>query len=241
MRTAYSGSAIRVRRSSDNTESDIGFDGNGNLDTATLKTFVGANNGFVTKWYDQSGNARDAAQTTAANQPRIINAGLIDRQNTKPSIVFDGSNDNMSLPFFLSEPFTISSVAKGSGSDNSIIRRRETTGAQADFGLTTSQIARYTLSSGNRRILFTAITNQFLLTSIETVSRTGEAFINNSSVGTAAAISSYPVSNWFIGSNGSNIPNLLNGNIQEIIVYNSNQSSNRTGIESNINSFYSIY
>ena len=39
--TAYTGSAIRVRRSSDNTESDIGFDGSGNLDTSALLTFVG--------------------------------------------------------------------------------------------------------------------------------------------------------------------------------------------------------
>jgi hypothetical protein len=31
------------------------------------------------------------------------------------------------------------------------------------------------------------------------------------------------------------------GQIQELIIYNSNQSSNRTGIETNINSFYSIY
>jgi hypothetical protein len=33
----------------------------------------------------------------------------------------------------------------------------------------------------------------------------------------------------------------LNGNVSEIILYNSNQSSNRTGIESNINDYYSIY
>jgi len=31
------------------------------------------------------------------------------------------------------------------------------------------------------------------------------------------------------------------GNIQEIILYPSDQSSNRTGIETNINDFYNIY
>ena len=35
-RSAYSGSCIRVRRSNDNSEADIGFDGDGNLDTAAL-------------------------------------------------------------------------------------------------------------------------------------------------------------------------------------------------------------
>ena len=35
--------------------------------------------------------------------------------------------------------------------------------------------------------------------------------------------------------------NYWNGNAQELIIYNSDQSSNRTGIESNINTYYSIY
>ena len=41
------GSKVRVRRSSDNSETDIGFTENGNLDTAALLTFVVAGNGFV--------------------------------------------------------------------------------------------------------------------------------------------------------------------------------------------------
>ena len=38
--TGYSGSAIRVRRGSDNVEMDIGFDGDGNLDLDTLRNFA---------------------------------------------------------------------------------------------------------------------------------------------------------------------------------------------------------
>jgi hypothetical protein len=38
--SAYAGSAIKVRRSSDNTEQDIGFVNN-QLDTSSLTTFVG--------------------------------------------------------------------------------------------------------------------------------------------------------------------------------------------------------
>ena len=49
LRTAYTGAAIRVRRSSDNAEQDINFIG-GDLDTASLLTFCGANNGFITTW-----------------------------------------------------------------------------------------------------------------------------------------------------------------------------------------------
>jgi hypothetical protein len=63
--SAYAGSAIRVRRSSDNAEQDINFTG-GVLDTSTLLTFCGAGNGFITRWYDQSGNAKDNVQSVIA-------------------------------------------------------------------------------------------------------------------------------------------------------------------------------
>ncbi|MFO0115483.1 MAG: arabinofuranosidase catalytic domain-containing protein, partial [Betaproteobacteria bacterium] len=101
VRAAYTGNAIRVRRSSDNAELDIGFTASGDLDTAALLTFVGSGSGFVTTWYDQSGNARNATQTTAGNQPRIVNAGVLDIANGKPAVRFNGSNtffSGVSLP-----------------------------------------------------------------------------------------------------------------------------------------------
>lgn len=86
LRGAYTGAAIRVRRSNDNAEQDVGFTALGNLDESALSTFVGANSGFIATWYDQSGNARNATQTTAGNQPRIVNAGVIEKINGIPSV-----------------------------------------------------------------------------------------------------------------------------------------------------------
>ena len=68
---SYNGSAIRVRRSSDNTLTDIGFLGNGDFDAASYLAFIGAGNGFVHTIYDQSGNGRHQVQATAAAQPQI--------------------------------------------------------------------------------------------------------------------------------------------------------------------------
>ena len=76
--SAYSGFALQIRRSSDNTTQDIGFTAGGDLDTASLKTFVGGGNGYVTIWYDQSGNGPDAVQTDKLLQTRIVNDGVID-------------------------------------------------------------------------------------------------------------------------------------------------------------------
>lgn len=87
LRAAYSGNCLRVRRSSDDTEQDIGF-ASGILDTASLLSFVGANDGFVAKWYDQSTNAKDAAQATNSLQPKIVTAGSLLTKNGLPSVIF---------------------------------------------------------------------------------------------------------------------------------------------------------
>jgi hypothetical protein len=86
LRNAYTGSAIRVRRSSDNAELDIGFAASGDLNTTALLTFVGSGNGFVATWYDQSGNGRNAAQATAGSQPQIVSNGAIETQNGRPTV-----------------------------------------------------------------------------------------------------------------------------------------------------------
>lgn len=102
--STYSGPLLRVRRSSDNAEQDIGStapDGNGNrwIDTSALLTFCGSGSGFVTKWYDQSGNGRDASQATAATQPRIVNAGVVDVLGGVPTIRFLGSSGLLTSAF----------------------------------------------------------------------------------------------------------------------------------------------
>lgn len=68
---SYNGSAIRVRRSSDNTLTDIGFLGNGSFDATSYLAFIGGGNGFAHTVYDQSGNSRNQVQATAAAQPQI--------------------------------------------------------------------------------------------------------------------------------------------------------------------------
>lgn len=61
---------LRVRRDSDDAEMDIGFVGDA-LDTTTMDTFLGSNNGYVVTWYDQMGSGEDAVQATEAQQPEV--------------------------------------------------------------------------------------------------------------------------------------------------------------------------
>jgi hypothetical protein len=105
VRSAYTGNAIRVRRSPDNAEANIGFTPSGDLDTAALLTHVGSGNGFVTTWYDQSGNGRNAAQTDPTFQPQIVSNGALITENGRAYIDFVGnkglgiSNYNALLAF----------------------------------------------------------------------------------------------------------------------------------------------
>lgn len=97
LRAGYSGACIRVRRSSDNSELDIGFAGAGVLDTATLLSFVGAGNGFVTTWYDQSGNSKNATQTTASLQPAICLSGVLQKTTNGSFAAINYTTLGMSL------------------------------------------------------------------------------------------------------------------------------------------------
>lgn len=84
IKNSYSGPALRVRRSSDNAEQDIGF-ANGELDNAALLAFCGAGSGFVRTLYDQTGNGKDAVQTNTSIQPRIVLNGALWAFNGKTS------------------------------------------------------------------------------------------------------------------------------------------------------------
>lgn len=73
---AYAGPLMRVRRSSDNAEQDIGYVTGGGMDTTALASFVGANDGFVTKLYDQmASGVVDAVQATSSKQPKVVSSG----------------------------------------------------------------------------------------------------------------------------------------------------------------------
>lgn len=103
----YTGSAIRVRRSADSLEADIGFLASGELNTpALLSHCSGTNSCFIRTWYDQSGNGRHATQTTTTRQPRIVNSGSLETQNTKATLVALGTSG-------LLTPLTIGQLVSG--------------------------------------------------------------------------------------------------------------------------------
>jgi hypothetical protein len=112
-KSSYTGSCIEVRRSSDNTTTNIGFV-NGVIDTASLLAFTGTgalDNGFVKTWYDQSGNSINYSQTTLGSQPKIVSAGTVITQNLKPAVSFDGIDDFLSVSNAVVQNSSFTSIA----------------------------------------------------------------------------------------------------------------------------------
>jgi hypothetical protein len=253
LRAAYTGSAIRVRRSSDNTEQNIGFTALGNLDTSSLTSFCGSGNGFVTTWYDQSGNAKDSVQTTASNQPQIVSSGSVITKNGKPAVQFDGINDLLIYNGLVYTTNTVFGTAVFSHNNSGNFGQ---IASQNSLGTGRSVILQLDDSSPKKAAYFfnngTSYTNRSLgsITNDQQTLMTNYSFSNNyftaldggSGNNDISGQSFTPVSaNGFaIGATPTQtVP--LTGKIQEINIWNSDQSSNKTGIETNINNFYSIY
>jgi len=258
LRTAYTGSAVRVRKdTTGQPEQDIGFVGN-DLDTASLKSFLNARSGFVVTWYDQSTNGRNATQATQANQPRIALTGTIERIAGEPSVFFDGSNDNLRADGvasdFTGEDKPITSITVVNKTNNN------TTGNYMAFGRSTNDNPFIQINLTN------TATYGFNLRDDNSIaaSRGGGTYSANTtyliySNSSGLSVSIYSNNNTITSSSAYNIgaitldrftigaltriglANYFGGYISENIIYASDRGSDRSGMQTNINTYYGIY
>lgn len=255
LRSAYTGSAIIVRRSSDNAEQDFGFINN-ELDSASLLSFIGANNGPITTLKGQV-NTIDTTQVTAVNQPILVNAGTIITSGSKPAIQGGSTlglrtaNQNLSAitdfwMFFVidvTNATTLQNIFETStnfnnvnGAINVFIQSGVVNvGQKVSSGYS---IKSYPISTGRKLITVRFRTGQ-------TATNASEVWINGNSVSgtvtfnnnSTALTSDQPLH--FFARAGSSVGFL--GKYQLAVIYGSDQSSNRIGIESKINEMYGIY
>lgn len=250
--TAYAGSAIRVRRSSDNTTQDIGFLPSGHLDTASMKTFVGAGNGFINYWYDQSGSGSSigqaAYQGNPPQQPRIMNAGVIDRENGLPTIVFVPANSNLLIfpattstanwsvymtgkrriagvrgPMVAVQGFSGGPLVAQWNDNNVYIQRTQSSGTGFYRSVADATATFILLEAYNTSNVTTAYKNA---TAYTLGSETGAGFTG---LGFA-----------YIGRYLESGSNFTDGNISEVIIYETSQIANRLGMEANIMTYYGL-
>lgn len=235
LRTAYTGNAIRVRRSSDNALLNIGFTSSGNLDTSTLLTFCGASNGFVDTWYDQSTNANNATQSTLANQPQIVNSGSVILVNTKPSLQVDTTDYfNITLISAITIKTTFGVIKRSTGTSNFFIYGGGV--SHYYFNNLTYYETGSQLSTNN---VIDTSTNQTLLSAYNSTGTALFQYKNNVLQSTTNSGLVRTDSIQYLLTYNNSL--FSNGFCQEIIIYPSNNSANLSGINTNINLFYSIY
>jgi len=225
---------VRVRRASDNDEKDFTAS---QIESGEMVNWVtegsATADGFVETWYDQSGNGRDATQSVAGNQPKIVDAGSL----VAGGLDFDGANhyllkteveliqtDDVLSLYTVSTIDDVSTRGRIVGDNYYNVYFDDV--VQKQVGLASVTEASESLFS---LTLNGGISGFYINGNLEE-SRSSTSM--KSTVGEGGG-------GFVIGAAAWGLP--FDGKIKEIIVYNSDTSGNRTAIEGNINAHYDIY
>jgi hypothetical protein len=256
LRINYNGACIRVRRSSDNAEQDIGFVNN-ELDTVSLLSFVGYGNGFVRTWYNQSANIGfNLNQTNTGLQPQIINSGLLEVENGKNAIKFNGGqflDGGNILSVGLSNNMATFAVARTLINSNSDIFFKGFSPTQQNnysltfTGGTTTSFVQNNANADVRASIGNIITSQQLYNteflrniSNRLLRNNNQVAIRTLNVGVIDNSSNNFIVGGLVTSNLSLVRG-LNGNIQEIIIYHQPTTPLLSDVNTIINNYYNIY
>lgn len=238
----YNGAVIKVRRMIDNQELDINFNGD-ELDIASLTSFCLNTDGYIVKWYDQSGNNYHAEQTILNTQPKIYDSvnGII-TINGKNSIKFNGLNQYLTqtIPNFVGTTslFGVSKITKldqntywGNYGDSSY---------GACLGIVNGSVRIQTTTNTNVNYPKKFTTNFALETFIRDVSNTWTWYEQSISQGSKSLGGQMNLRSIGARIGGSTIL-YSDAHLCELIYYISDETNNKTSIETNINDYYSIY
>jgi hypothetical protein len=232
----YAGSAIRVRRASDNTEQDIGFTLAGGLDTSALTTFCTGTDGFIRTWYNQAG-ATNLVQTTSANQFKIYDSstGVLVDSNGKPRGVPQNESADLNTGPLLSGRTFVFATAQTNvigAVDFQVLLHGGTSGAQFVLVANVSSPAGGTSGS---------VTNEsyYIDGSAYTPTTRGQLWTDLSGANHLVTIDANFTS-WGALRYGYSSSSIGAYPVQELVIYASDQSANRSGIESNISTYYGI-
>jgi len=197
---------------------------------------------FVVTWFDQSGNGKNPTNATSASQPRIVDLGNLTMSEGKAAVRFVSANSNLLSLNDTSIPYNnVSSYALGNAITNT------TNNAMLTLGYINSSNIFWLPSATNvGYISASAFTNngvvvgQNRLYELIAGSVTTSAYSDGTQLTPSTVLSSLQ-SNTFIrlGTRAAVPAIYLDGYISEAISFVG--TSNRTQIESNINTYYSVW
>ena len=250
-------SVVRVRRSSDNTESDFTAT---QVSDGTLTTFCGAGDGFVRTIYDQSGNGLHLGQTTTANQPGIVSSGALITEGGKVCLDFDGTNDQLNSASTIALPSPLGSnavsvfratqdlesgVFKTIYETANIFRLTFELGLAglafiglADTGTTGVDPTQYVNHVTTRQLLSVRYNGGSASSAGNYIARRNATSLAITQGGDGSSLGR--TSGMSIGSR-NNATQFTALRFQELIIYPSTQSANIAAIETNVNAHWAVY
>lgn len=240
---SYLGSCIKVRRSSDDTTQDIGFDSNGDLDTSSLLSFVGAGDGFVEVWYIQDSTGPDFQALSHTIQPRIVDNGSLVEIDGRPAIEFTEAQEMVAAGIGSFTSLSIFVVSKANTS--------ATSGARiVDCELNSSNRFKIQQQGNTNSFLYTLASDGVISSSPAFTDHVLSTFIwdnsgldvwkNKSYVGAGILGVSGTMNTGSetinIGSSGG--ANFFEGKIQEVLIFDANKTADRPFIDSDIYDYW---
>lgn len=255
LKNSYTGPTIRVRRSSDNTEQDFGFDGNGELDLVSISAFCSGTDGYLTTWYDQSGNSRHATQSLTNFQYKIINNGSIYTKNGKPCIDTQNEISDPSLTglmaYYLPNTITCKNViCVGTPEETGIgyfmwdsvmggggwLNANTVPGAFGLYDGTNYGALDTGEDLGAQNINWGQLKSSKLF-----LARNGEAEADKGTFANTMTVASIVGRNWPNGGPNNYAYFQIDGSIQELVLWNLDNTSKKADIEKNINDYWQVY
>jgi len=236
---------MRIREDAGDTETDIGYDSNNELDTAAIATHCGTANGYVVTWYDQSGNGNHADQATDTSQPQIYNGTAVVTRDAFPVVDFSSVSNGMDVSLTNSDgnlSIFCGGYFPGTGQNNWIFVADNNAFSSTDgIALIHDGIVRFYRNAYTLQAVSATSAGRYLISNIFD-SGTGSTIRSN---GTTANqdTTSLGTTAWSY-SGTSKIMSVFGGTggeVHEIILYHSDETSNRTGIETDINGYFSIF
>lgn len=238
----YTGNCINIKRVSDNSTTNIGFDTNGNLDQSAISSFCSGTTCYVMTWYDQSGNSRNL--TTASNGWRIYNSGAVEVKYSKPNLanieVADltvSANENVLYGTNAVYGIVVGTYKSNAGSGSGYIYDEDT-----PFGiLDVSEELTGGVGTSFSTAASSPVDNRQEIVEYSKVSSTEDNVYKNGTQldsGNSGSASFTPASVSRTLHVGGNYYGSTAKGMQEFILYPSNQSSNRSAIYTDVSTAF---
>ena len=201
---------------------------------------------LIQNWYDQSGNSRDMIQDTAGSQPTLVSSGSL----LTNGVSFNSDHLISSAWMTQLSPMSFTIVQAPNNTARELVIGVDTAtpyttayhnwSSSGGSGFLSPRLASFPANTVSTSLMTEDALNLVSMYA----STTAANFYTNGSISAESPISHSNTSAAdgaiTIGSPTSYNP-IRSSHISEIIFWLSDQSSNRTGIESNINTFYSIF